>query len=249
MSSLHFEDLHEFKGNGDSYAITNEGLAEWAELFEGLEVSRAAGICSSGEVGLLTILPHVKDELVLIDHSYDSLRWAMLKYLLLQEVGADETHRLLRGVDVRSCFTRFEDRLPEKIAKSPRGYAKSSDISYYWPRVGIDLVRNAVPKLDCVKFLHGDLSDLPGRGQFDLIYVSNAHTHSDRNGRRFSVSSLISALNPGGYIAIAEFNDPYPPRDTAPPRSMKEVASRRGCGTIRWTQSLWQLEGETVGTV
>lgn len=92
--SVVYEDVHKHEWKG-YYAIPNENIFRWRELLKKTPIYRAAGICSSGEVGFFGILPLVRRELVLIDHSYKSIQVAALKYLLLREKGARGTLQLL----------------------------------------------------------------------------------------------------------------------------------------------------------
>lgn len=73
-------------------------------------------------MGLLALLPTVRDELVLVDHSYKSLAYAMLKYLLLQERGYKDAIRLLSSknndAELRAILESLKDRLPADVLKA-----------------------------------------------------------------------------------------------------------------------------------
>lgn len=117
MSAIQYEDVHEHKWDG-YYAVPNENTLAWRELIKNTPIYRAAAVCSSGEVGLFGILPLVRRELVLIDHSYRSLHVAAMKYLLLREKGAKETYRLCTANDpkeLQEAIAKFKDTLPDKL--------------------------------------------------------------------------------------------------------------------------------------
>lgn len=110
MSSvaLRFEDILEGQDRYPSgYVCPNENIAVWREFAKGKKINRAAGICSGGEVGLLSLLPYVKEELVLVDHSYGSLRYAIQKYLLIQRFGLTKAIELL---NCRDAWVQVERR-------------------------------------------------------------------------------------------------------------------------------------------
>ena len=90
---IRFKDCNEYKGYNGTYYATNEEPKLFAEFLKDVEVNRAAAICSGGEIGLFVLLPKVKRELVLIDHHYETMSFAMMKWLLIQTVGGKEAHR------------------------------------------------------------------------------------------------------------------------------------------------------------
>lgn len=87
------------------YPTTNESVTAWRYFVKGKRIHRAAGICSGGEIGLLSILPTVRDELILVDHSYGSLMYAMQKYLLIKKYGFDKALELLAPIKTKE--TRY----------------------------------------------------------------------------------------------------------------------------------------------
>lgn len=242
--SLTFEDLASYEDPG-YYIVPNEDTVEWRKLIKGLRVNKAAAICSSGEVGLVAMLPTVRKELVLVDHSYASLSVAMLKYTMLRELGATETKRLLTAAtpdELRINLDKFVATLPEKVRKvyaqrvNARSFERGFVINrpgkkynynkidpktgYYevveqkdnyevngsivreWNRLPHRDVLRSASKLDRVKFLHGDLTDLAAKGPFDLFYLSNALEHSGRKGRPV-VEQVQACIKPGGYAIVA----------------------------------------------
>lgn len=125
---MEYEDKNTYKASG-FYAAPNEGTLNWRLLVKGTPLYRAAGICSSGEVGLFSILPSVRRKLVLVDHSYTSLNVAMTKYLLLVKLGAKEVHRLFTvgaHQEIHEAILGVRDQLPPEVAKSTGDYGASN---------------------------------------------------------------------------------------------------------------------------
>lgn len=286
MSVLAFEDIHEYKWDG-YYATPNEDTMAWRELLKGTPIYRAAGICSSGEVGLFGILPLVRRELVLIDHSYKSLHVAAVKWLLLKERGAKETHRLCTTgtfaellaatkamvptlpIELKECFPEGAWLQPRETPRyygvshsypHTTAYAGSSGGTYdhhkvqdEWHKLSLRVVEKAVQKLDRVKFIHGDLSDLVSEGPFGLLYLSNALSHEGRNNKnngytyynqlRKEIMEQIEAIvKPGGYVVLATSGGYGYGYDTE-----TGVFAKRGWELLNkikggsWSQQLWRV--------
>lgn len=210
--SLHFEDLHEHDA-GYGYECPNECWLTWRELIKRIPVYKAAGICSGGEVGLFAMLPLVRDELVLVDHSYHSLSYAATKYLLLRDRGWAEARRLLRegGPELKAAVEAAQADLPEPLKKEWARYRCNLDynnIKREWEKAKTPVLRKAVQKFAKVSFLHGDLADLAERGPFGLLYLSNALGHVGRNGGGLALLSLVEkALRPGSYVIATGCTD------------------------------------------
>lgn len=135
--SVVYEDVHKHEWKG-YYAIPNENVFRWRDMLKNTPIYRAAGICSSGEVGFFGILPLVRRELVLIDHSYKSIQVAALKYLLLREKGARETLRLLtQGTqdEIAQEVKALADKLPEGLRSC---FDKNVDGLWMQPKTPLD---------------------------------------------------------------------------------------------------------------
>lgn len=219
--AIQYEDVHEYEGF-HYYIVPNESLTSWKKLLEDADISvdRAAGICSAGEVGLFNLLPHVKRELVLIDHSTRSIAVAAVKHLILQKVGPDKAKELFESGDaakIRKAFDGVKDKLPPKLQESYEkvfgtkkdldhlGYAANSharSLKSMWADAPLKKTCNTLGK---VKFLHGDLTDLVERGPFGLLYLSNAldSTHRSRSGQAALAATVEKAVKPGGYVLDA----------------------------------------------
>src|SRR5438132_1398034 len=109
-STMRFTDIEPTAG-GSGYGVVNENLNAWKKLLEGISVERAAGICSAGEVNFFSILPHVEQELVLIDQSPYSLYCAMGKYHNIETLGPEKAHNQLCK-ELKKPFTE----LPQDFA-------------------------------------------------------------------------------------------------------------------------------------
>ena len=91
------------------YPTTNESVSAWRFLVKGKRIHRAAGICSGGEIGLLSLLPTVRDQLILVDHSYGSLMYAMQKYLLIKKYGFNRALELLSPIKTQRTEYPYSD--------------------------------------------------------------------------------------------------------------------------------------------
>lgn len=205
---INFEDLHPYAATSQ-YVIPNEDHRTWRELLKSFHVGRVAGICSGGEIGLFSLLPLARKDVVLVDHSYGSLGHAMTKYGLLQERGWRDAYRLITSPDaVNELYATVKDIikcLPDPIKSryesntgynnpfvgphygvysrgNPEGIGVYPGVPRVWKNIERSLIKKAVEKLDRVSFIHGDLSDLIERGPFDVLYISNALEHSGRSG-------------------------------------------------------------------
>lgn len=211
--TLPYEDIGKYDG-GMRYACPNEDTSTWREFLKGKRFDRAGGICSGGEVGLWAMLPSVQKELLLIDHSYKPLAYAMVKFMLIRKLGFTHAHKVLSGLrgwrDLDAHLGKeWWNKLPEKL-RLPEFFTPNksnfydnpiSKIRYHW-QTELKGGRFPTSKLPLVRFLHGDFRDLDG--QFDLFYASNALDGG--NGNRYDVksSALVGRVNelvkPGGFV-------------------------------------------------
>lgn len=215
MTVLKFEDKHEYSAGG-YYWVPNEELSIWRQFLRDIPINRAAGICSGGEVGLFGLLTHVRKELVLVDHSYASLGIAMLKYQALRELGWQRTQELFTCADTTKIHEGLEPillKLPEKVQAKIR----LADVRHYshttrdeWDAVSARVKQKSCTKLDWVSFVHGDLTDLVDKGPFDLLYLSNALEHNDRNGKAPLTEKVEALVKPGGYVLYCYFEPAVP---------------------------------------
>lgn len=255
-----FEDMHTHDG-GRFYWAPNEEPLVFRELLENIHVKRAAAICSAGEVGLFGILPSVRHELVLVDHCYRSLAIAMIKYLLLRERGWEDARRLLTTsqdtAELQATIETLLDHLPEVVRqKSFRSTTRGhwdfhnvkpfvnsygtliSEIHRHWSETSELLVKRAARRINRINFVHGDLTDVTDKGPFDLVYISNAFAHTDRNGRYLSAAAqkIEQLLKPGGLVVGVH-------TDVARNRKWETVAQR---ARTSWTHVVYRVPERSV---
>lgn len=232
MSALAYEAVPETRDCKSFYPASNEDVELWRSMVKGLRVERAAAICSGGEVGLLALLPTVRRELVLIDHSRRSLLVAMLKHLLIRQRGATEVRELLgKGSyeDIKAALTAVKDGLPpdllaiyNRMGNGPRelgnetepfgarvdwysakpSYKPHPGLQRYWCAVPVRLVQRSGAKLGKVSFIHGDMKMLAERGKFNLIYLSNAFNHASVTNTQHSTFKAIDEALAPGGYAM-----------------------------------------------
>jgi len=243
-----FKDAYKTYDNRNYYYVPNEGVLAWRNLLKRIPIYRAAAICSSGEIGLFSILPLVRRELVLVDHSYGSLKVAMMKYILLEIKGAEETYRLFTRASENELLgevMKLRHLLPDRVCASDVSMvSKGAQYRYKkeWNNIPQKLSKKAVTKLGRVRFVHGDIMDLAEEGKFGLLYISNALEHLNRHRESLiiRIEQIESLINPGGYVVIATHpNDNYENKLLAK-RGWKLIDSVIFDGSISWAQSLYK---------
>lgn len=216
-----YEDRFPDFAPATGYAVTNE---EPILLHQMLKPFRnGLGIASGGEVAFFALLPRVKDQLILVDHSYSSLKMFALKALLLTLLGPAQTRKLLIGVDqapILEAFRKVESDLPAKLRDATGTnikYALTS-LRSEWYYASLSTLKQAVANLYKVKLVHGDLTDAKDHAPFDLLYLSNALEHQCRphlaakvksSYANPDISSLTSLLRPGAQILWTSAQGPY----------------------------------------
>lgn len=201
---IDFEDLNPYNGSHTPFAVCNENISIWRKVLEGISVESAASICSGGEVSFFAILPVVKKKLVLIDHSYRSMYFALGKYHLIEKMGAKEAYKLLvesrQGGDLQTIFDEANNTLPTK--RDELSYSNWFNGWYGAKGIYEDITEEGITKFrnnrNKVSFLHGDLNDLADKGPFDFVYLSNALDYAGRNGSKYDIEKMVK---PGGYVA------------------------------------------------
>lgn len=208
MISVSFQDLNGYS-HGTFYSKSNEQVDTWREFVKDLRIDNAAGICSSGEVCLFTILPTVRGKMFLVDHSYNSLTVGMVKYYILAKYGYKKAISILSdgGMSNRELMNLIGEF---NIRDESKKRIVNNDWGDRWFRicgahniVDEELLKKAARKLTNVCFVHGDLTDLIPHGPFDLLYASNALEHRDRNNKRPIIDKINSLVKPGGYVLVA----------------------------------------------
>lgn len=237
---MRFEDLNTYNARSVCFAVCNENIATWREILVNVEVDNAASICSGGEVSFFGILPRVKEKLDLIDHSYQSMFYAIGKYHAVETLGAEKAHELFRDRNALYWDAYYRDRpMPELMRlfkEANENLPTQKDAQAYYDCYGLPAIfDNDVTKEDVGKFrearekitfMHGDLNDLIERGPYDLVYLSNALQYKGRNGDAFEIEKYVK---PGGYIALTYGSGGKPPAQI----SAWEVVEKRNITTYR----------------
>jgi hypothetical protein len=94
-STIKYIELHSHQGVG--HVVTNEDPRVHSALLRRAKVKRvkkAASICSGGEIPLFVLLPRA-EEVICVDHSTKALGVAILKCLMLRELGAKKMRDLM----------------------------------------------------------------------------------------------------------------------------------------------------------
>lgn len=191
--------------NASGYAFTNEEPVLFAKALDesGRTFQRAASICSGGEVPLQIIAPRVQ-ELIAIDHSYAALAAAMTKALLLRHLGAkDFRNHIMNGAQFsKDLVTTVQKDLPSVLQQRWRYFDYTAPhFQSYWTLEEAHL-QTILDSLDKITFVHGDLNDLPNFGTFDLLYISNAWDHTNRERQKLGLS--IKAAAPGALVLLSQ---------------------------------------------
>lgn len=214
---LRFEDKYpSFSTSG--YTITNEEPALFTSLLRGISFRRGAAIASAGEVPIGVLLPKCREELIAIDHSYQSLVTTFAKAAMLKTLGPKQFKDSLIGCDAPNQFVELlkpiSAVLPEGLATKtvfggsgftvgPKSY-DNLNTRKEWHFISDRNIAAAYRNIDKLRLVHGDLvQDLKDERPFDLLYVSNAFDHQGRtreNPNREAISKLVRF---GGYILVA----------------------------------------------
>jgi hypothetical protein len=247
-----FEDTFKtFTANG--FSVTNEESAVLKELLGRRTFKKTAAICSGGEMLFFLFLPCSKS-VVAIDHSYNSLRAAYLKALLLDTLGAKNLHDLLMTGDkdlLAGALNKVAKLLPKPLVPAEKykypNYPPPPlpdairDLRKEWHRISVTTLEKAKSRLKSLAFVHGDLSDVASKGPFDLVYISNALEHVDRTGKNPEVAKVLELVAPGGYLLLTTGD--YKPLLTH--SSLTLVKSIKGFYTT-WQHCLYQKKDEVV---
>lgn len=196
--------------NNTGYFTTNEELAIFTKFLKGVKVNKAACIASGGEF-LLTVLLNRASEIFAVDHSYRALSATYYKLLLLQKRAGNRIKQDLFIENYKPFTKHVADlwqHMPEKLNKdtwrneqSDRYSLESIRKSWYnltFPRITAEAVGK-------VTLIHGDLTDVTNlAGPVDMLYISNAMEHSNRERKYPSFETIAPLLNPGGFLLLSK---------------------------------------------
>ncbi len=123
---------------------------------------------------------------------------------MLATLGPVKTKELLTGhyTAWKDATDKFEDELPAqiKLAKTAQFYSndilqtKYGDVQREWKLADLASLRKTCLNLHKIKLIHGDLTDTSDRAPYDLIYLSNALEHTDRNGKNPRIEVLSTLM-------------------------------------------------------
>jgi len=216
-----FQDEYpQFDGAG--HVVTNEEPELWRSLLKGKKPKKVGSIASGGEIPLLCFLPK-GSEVVAIDHAYRPILACYIKALMLQKLGADKTKALLEDGDRKAMTELVQDlakELPDSLTSiykkvsTSYGYSSASaaigtDLTSYrstWHYATRNTLNAALRNLDKLTLVHGDLRDLAKYGPFDVVYISNAYEHTNRDRQRPSSAVFPDLVKPGGWILASRYS-------------------------------------------
>lgn len=210
MPIFNYVDRHpQWTKDFDWYTATNESVHTHivdinALLGDGKD--HIASICSGGDLPIMMI-PFTKQSMQVVDHAKKSMVWAMLKVLLLNNLGAERCKALMTGP--WAAFDRqakpLLSLLPSDIAAcyynaSTKSFDKGWDgIQSVWKCLNVTDLALATHHLHKITFIHGDfVADLtPPEGGFDALYISNMFRHTDRNHKLPDANKIINMAKIG----------------------------------------------------
>lgn len=247
--SVVFEDIHPFNA-GPGYFTPNENVSLWRDMVKSLPVNKAAGICSSGEVAFFSMLPSVKVELTLVDHSYTSLFYAIVKYLVVKEKGSEKAVELFNREnrpELKKVVEELEHLLPVPL-KNGNSYFQGfwdygSDLGDLWRSFSSKDTKKVEQKLGKVRFIHGDLTDLNQYGKYGLLYISNAHQHSPRYKRNgcLGLEWVKEIVRPGGFVMCAMSQYDF---EGIGKRKWEVIDSKDSNNHMGWKQTIFRIPSE-----
>ena len=250
---MRFEDRHP-AFNASGYACTNEEPEIFAHLLGRKRFEKSGGIASGGEILFSTILPRTKGEVVMVDHSYKALVVCWIKASLLSSLGPRglKTLFLFGGHEkfmekVMEIVPSLPPELSVKFAPCMKGNTYSGTFTpnefpalrKEWFYISEVALRASLKRLDRLTFIHGDLSDLPTN--LDLLYVSNATGHTNRDNKYPTYDGVSEHLKVGGTllstgsVPTSIFNGPA--------KLVKEINSMPGFRSS-WTHILSEKVGK-----
>jgi len=225
-----FEDRHPSYNAPTSYRTTNEEPSIFVKMLGRRCFRRAAGISGGGEIPLFVLLPRC-DEVVAIDHSYQSLSSAYMKIILLDILGPAKMREMLiesRYDDLLSAAKDGHGRLPPELAKqTPLSRQDFKETRREWHFFPLRTIERAYARLERLTLVHGDLMDLSRFGKFDLLYVSNATEHVNRLRRNATLTDFVPIVGKGK-LMLSTLSKSY---SDAPPKPHKD----------------WELVGDVEG--
>lgn len=223
---MKFEDVHPaYVPTGEQYIVTNEEPDIHRLLLRSRTIKRAVAIAGGGEVSLFVLLPRVRKELVVVDHSYAALAAFYTKAFLLEQMGPKALRDLIINKPLAEWVKATDSvlpQLPEPLGKYVGEASSKTDYTHAnklrgtnthvnlrkeWFYADEKALSLAVKKLHKLTLIHGDLTDIKDKGPFDFLYLSNAAEHFGRSMKKLTQAELDPMLAPNSLVLTA--NKPY----------------------------------------
>lgn len=203
------------------FAHPNECIALVRDLASKVgPLDRVLSICSGGEMPLIAFLPQA-NEVVAVDHTYRSLKLAMLKALIVEHYSDVRRVYNLDLAKFNEVLNTLNQELPEKMQRvqlfwDPRtpntlNAREYGTIARTWLKVSPGIQDRIREGLDKLTFIHGDIRKV-GDG-FNLIYASNCFKHTDLRGSYPTSPQFVPLLKVGGGLIAtrkSHYNIPWP---------------------------------------
>lgn len=201
-----FEDHHAAFNAASGYHVTNEEVDIYNTLLGRRRFTRMGGIAGGGEVPLFVMLPRA-DEVIVVDHSYQSLAACYLKAMLLAAhgmVGAKDLFEDGYSKASKDAVEAIKAEAPASLATYLHGYSsyEGSAIRREWHLAGDRNIKLAAANIHKLRLIHGDLQDLAPFGPFDCLYVSNAHDHGNRHQKSPTLTNYAALVTGRGSLLM-----------------------------------------------
>lgn len=214
-----FIDANEKYAPSTHFDVINEEPEVWNSLLGRQRFGKIATIASAGEILLFVLAHRATEEIIAVDHSYSSMRVCYAKALFVQKHGARLAHKLI----TQDGWKGYKDSLAQIVSELPTVLQNPKRPTWDAPRTpefvlndfndqkyraewhygGVTNLERGARMLQKTTFIHGDFSDTAQYGPFDLLYVSNAQEHTNKNNVRPSVANdFIPLVRVGGLVLI-----------------------------------------------
>ncbi|MBI3190236.1 hypothetical protein HYZ41_00880 [archaeon] len=243
-SDFNYKDFTEEKIDG--YIYCNENSEFIREKTESLKPRKIGGICSGGDILILSLLPSGAD-IIAMDISYDAIAATILKLSMLKNYKSDKIKEMISSDSLRyiDAFKEFMNEIPknleknvnkERILEDSRDSTNAQRFEYQWSRTSNYVLDSAREKIDNLTLIHENLKNIKNHGTFDFIYASNAIDFGrvDDSEKK----DIIEAIEDSGHILTAR-------TDLSNLSNCKLIESVEKTNPMRWDYYLYQKNGKT----
>ena len=207
-----FLDVHPAFNGAETYKCTNEEAMAYRVLLNRKSFKTTGAIASSGDVLLSALLPR-SEKVYAVDHNNSSIAVAMLKAIMLDQMGV----RAFKALLIDQSFNQFYKKASTFVSEMPPALQSGltrhgasvlnshdyTDLRREWLNYPDGALETSRRRLDAVTFVHGDLQDLAQFGPMDLLYVSNACEHRNRDGKSPTLKYLSPLVREDGTLLVA----------------------------------------------